>query len=102
MKAVVFNQPGGPEALTYTEVPTPDPKNGEALVRVEACGLNHLDIWVRQGLGAKMIPMPHILGCEIVGTLVSGAGSLKKGQRVLVAPGVNCGVCSACASGRDS
>ncbi len=103
MKAVFFQRHGGPEVLTYGEFPTPSPADSEVLVKVEACGLNHLDIWVRQGLPGITIPMPHILGSEIVGTVDSaGSSKFKKGQRVLAAAGINCGVCPACFAGRDS
>ncbi len=102
MKAVVFHQHGGLGVLKHEELPLPESGSEEALVKVEACGLNHLDLWARQGLPGIKIPMPHVGGSEIVGTLVSGGGSLKKGQRVLVAPGINCGSCPACLSGRDS
>jgi len=104
MKAVYFEKHGGLEVLQYGELPTPKPGVGEVLVRVEACALNHLDLWVRMGLGIP-IPMPHVLGSEIAGTIeVLGAGvsGWKRGDRVLVAPGVSCGACSACRSGHDS
>lgn len=105
MKAVLFNQHGGLDVLKYTDAPIPKFSDTEALVEIEACGLNHLDIWVRQGLPGVQVPMPHILGCEIVGR-VSKLGSkvthLKTGQRVLVAPGISCGSCPACKEGRES
>ncbi len=102
MKAVAFHQHGGLGVLKYEDLPVPEPGPAEALLKVEACGLNHLDLWVRQGLPGVKIPMPHIGGSDIVGTLASHCGSLKKGQRVLAAPGINCGACPACLSGRDS
>lgn len=48
MKAVYFEEHGGPEQLHFGDVPGPVPQNGEVLVRVRACALNHLDIWVRR------------------------------------------------------
>ncbi len=105
MKAAFFNQHGGPDVFQYGEIPTPKCGEQEVLVQVEACGLNHLDIWVRQGLPGVQIPMPHIIGSEIVGK-VSKCGAkvtqVKPGDRVLVAPGLNCGSCPACQAGRDS
>ena len=68
MKAVYFEKHGGLEVLRYGELPAPKAGAGEALVRVKACALNHLDLWVRMGLGVS-IPMPHVLGSEIAGTI---------------------------------
>ena len=105
MKGILFSQHGGIDVLKYAECPTPKIGETEALIAVEACGLNHLDIWIRQGLPGIQIPMPHIMGSEIVGK-VERAGSqvthVKKGDRVLVAPGVHCGICPNCQAGRDS
>jgi len=105
MKAVVFSEHGGPEVLRYTEVPEPKINPTEVLVRVRACALNHLDLWVRQGLPGITIPMPHILGSDIAGE-VAKVGELvtrvKVGQKVLLAPGISCGQCAACSAGQDN
>ena len=105
MKAVLINHHGGLEVLKFTDAPLPKYGETEALVEVEACGLNHLDIWIRQGMPGVQIPMPHILGLEIVGK-VSKVGSkvthVKPGDRVLAAPGISCGSCPSCQSGRES
>lgn len=105
MKAVLFDQHGGLEVLKYTDAPVPKFEETEALVQVEACGLNHLDLWVRQGLPGVQIPMPHIVGSEIVGKVAkvgSKVAQVKPGQRVLVAPGIHCGSCPVCQAGRES
>jgi NADPH:quinone reductase-like Zn-dependent oxidoreductase len=105
MKAVVFSEHGGPEVLRYTEVPEPKINPTEVLVRVRACALNHLDLWVRQGLPGITIPMPHILGSDISGE-VAKVGELvtrvKVGQKVLLSPGISCGQCAACSAGQDN
>lgn len=104
MKAVVFDHHGGVETLQYREVPTPKTGHGEVLVKVLACGLNHLDLWTREGLGTP-IPMPHILGCEPVGTIAErgpGVTNCRVGDFVLCAPGTSCGNCPACLSGNDN
>lgn len=105
MKAVVFHQHGGPEVLEYTEVPNPTIKANEVLVEVRACALNHLDIWVRRGLTGIEIPFPHILGNDIAG-VVKEVGELvtwvRPGDEVMVQPGLSCGHCEACLSGRDN
>ncbi|HKV08829.1 MAG TPA: quinone oxidoreductase, partial [Thermoanaerobaculia bacterium] len=50
MKAIRVHTPGGPEALQFDEIPDPTPKDGEAVVRVEAAGLNFIDVYFRTGL----------------------------------------------------
>jgi NADPH:quinone reductase-like Zn-dependent oxidoreductase len=103
MKAVRFHQHGGPEVLCYEDVPDPDIAPGEALIRVRACALNHLDVWGRRGLPGIRIPMPHITGSDVAGDVVSSpAGELSAGRRVMLQPGVSCGRCLACLSGRDN
>ena len=69
MKAVVFERFGGPEVLELRERPDPAIAPDEALVRVRACGINHLDLWVRAGLRGLELEMPHILGNDIVGEI---------------------------------
>lgn len=105
MKAVIFTKHGGPEVLEYTDVPAPTIKANEVLVEVKACALNHLDIWARGGLPGVPIPMPHILGNDIAG-VVREAGELvswvKAGDEVMLQPGVSCGHCVECLSGRDN
>lgn len=101
MKAVVFEEHGGVEKLKLAEMPDPIPGPGEAVVKVKACALNHLDIWVREGLpGKPAIPMPHIGGCDVSGFIEAlGPGAddfLKPGIPVLVGAGVSCGECESC------
>src|SRR2546426_2168659 len=99
MKAARFHQHGGPEVLRYEDAPEPKPNPGEVLVRVKACALNHLDIWVRQGIPAYQVPLPHIGGFDVAGVGGGGGGGggeLKPGAPVVGAPGVSCwrgGVC---------
>ncbi|MGH9958466.1 MAG: zinc-binding dehydrogenase [Pyrinomonadaceae bacterium] len=105
MKAVIFNQHGGPEVLQFTEVPDPTIKASEVLVEIRACALNHLDVWVRGGLRGIEIPMPHILGSDIAG-VVRAVGALvtwvHAGDEVMLHPGVSCGHCAECLSGQDN
>ncbi|HUJ12047.1 MAG TPA: zinc-binding dehydrogenase [Verrucomicrobiae bacterium] len=94
MKAVIFREHGGIEKLEYTDVPEPKISAEEVLVRVKACALNHLDIWVRQGLGIP-IEMPHISGNDIAGEVAAVGANVKNvevGQRVIISPGVTDGV----------
>jgi NADPH:quinone reductase-like Zn-dependent oxidoreductase len=73
------------------------------LVRVRACALNHLDLWQRSGLRRVKIPLPHISGSDVAGEVAaSRAPSVPVGLRVMLQPGMSCGTCAACLSGRDN
>jgi NADPH:quinone reductase-like Zn-dependent oxidoreductase len=103
MRAVCFHQHGGPEVLRYEEAPDPELEPGEVLVRVRACALNHLDLWERRGLPRVAIPLPHISGSDVAGEVsVSKVPEVRIGVRVMLQPGVSCGRCEACLSGRDN
>src|SRR5271169_723736 len=100
MKAVRIHQFGGPEVLTYEEVADPQPRKDQVLVRVRACALNHLDVWVRKGLPG--VKLPHILGSDVAGEIVEVGEyvvGFKAGQRVLLAPMHYCGHCEKCVAG---
>jgi len=105
MKAARIHQHGGPEVLVYEDVPEPQIKANQILVRVRACALNHLDLFVRAGIPGIKFSMPHILGSDIAGEVVE-AGELcervKPGWRVLLSPGLSCRQCDQCAAGRDN
>jgi len=105
MRAILFEQHGGPEVLKFTEAADPQIKANEVLVEVRACALNHLDVWVRGGLPGIKIPLPHILGNDVAG-VVREAGELvawvKPGDEVMVQPGISCGHCAECFAGRDN
>jgi NADPH:quinone reductase-like Zn-dependent oxidoreductase len=105
MKAAIFRKHGTPEVLEYADVAEPQIRANEVLVEVKACALNHLDIWVRNGLPGIDIPLPHILGNDVSG-VVRDVGELvtwvKPGDEVMVQPGVSCGHCEACLSGKDN
>ena len=105
MKAVRFHEHGGLEVLKYEDAPDPKIQPNEVLVKIKACALNHLDLWLREGVRGWTLPMPHILGSDISGE-VAEVGSLvtrsKPGDRVLLAPGIGCGQCEACWQGLDS
>jgi NADPH:quinone reductase-like Zn-dependent oxidoreductase len=105
MKAVIFSEHGGPEVLRYTDVADPSIGAREVLVRVRACALNHLDIWIRRGIPGASIPMPHILGSDIAGEVAAigeGVSTVRPGDKVLLAPGISCGACAQCLNGRDN
>jgi NADPH:quinone reductase-like Zn-dependent oxidoreductase len=103
VKAVRFHQHGPPDVLQYEDAPDPVPAPGRAIVRVRACALNHLDLWERRGIDRVAIPLPHISGSDVAGEVVDpGGGDLAPGSRVLLYPGLRCGVCPACRAGRDN
>ena len=105
MKAIVFVRHGGPDVLHYRDVPDPLPGATEVLVRVRACALNHLDLWVRRGMPGIQIPMPHIPGSDIAGEIAavgSAVTRVKLGDSVILAPGISCGQCPYCLAGADN
>ncbi len=100
MKAVRIHQFGGPEVLTYEDIADPELRKDWVLVRVRACALNHLDVWVRKGLPG--VKLPHILGSDVAGEVVESGefvSGFKPGQRVLLAPMHYCGHCGKCVAG---
>ena len=105
MRATVFHAHGGPEVLTAVELPDPVAGPGQAVVRVHACALNRLDLWVRGGLPGLRLPLPHVLGSDIAGVVEScgpGVDAAWLGREVVVNPGLSCGTCESCLSGWDN
>ncbi len=85
--AIRVHEHGGPEKLVWEEVPLPDPKPGEALVRQKAVGLNYIDVYFRTGL-YKAPTMPATIGMEAAGVVEAvgdGVTDLKPGDRVAYA-----------------
>ncbi len=100
MKAVRLRQFGGPEVLQYEDIPDAQPRKDQVLVRVKACALNHLDVWVRKGLPG--VKLPHILGSDVAGEIAEVGEyitNFRPGQRVLLAPMHYCGRCTRCVAG---
>jgi NADPH:quinone reductase-like Zn-dependent oxidoreductase len=105
MRAALFRRHGGPEVLEVAEVDTPTPGPGEVQVRVAAVALNHIDLLLRQGLPSIKVALPHVSGGDVCGTVAAlGAGvrGVALGARVVLNPGLSCGRCPACLSGRDN
>jgi NADPH:quinone reductase-like Zn-dependent oxidoreductase len=104
MRAASFDRHGELDVLKLMDLPTPEIGPDEVLVQVKACALNHLDLWVRKGIGTK-IPMPHIGGCETTGVVAkvgSDVKGIREGQSVLISPGQSCLKCDYCNQGLDS
>jgi NADPH:quinone reductase-like Zn-dependent oxidoreductase len=105
VKAIIYTQHGGPEVLQFRDAPEPQVGAKEVLVRVRACALNHLDLWIRKGIPGQSTPMPHIPGSDIAGEVAAigeGAGNVKVGDRVMLQPGISCGQCEKCLAGEDN
>ncbi len=105
MRACVVREHGGPESVLIEEREVPTPGAGQVRVAVRAAALNHLDIWVRQGVPGHPFPLPMILGCDFAGVVDAvGAGvtNAKEGDEVAIAPGFSCGTCRRCLAGDDN
>jgi len=110
MKAILFHQHGGPEVLQYTDFPTPEPKAGEALIRLRAAALNRMDVFVRNGWAGLKLDMPHINGADGAGEVVAinsplpvGEGlGVRVGDRVAINANLGCGECEFCKSEKDN
>jgi len=106
MKAIVFYEPGGIDTLKYEEnYPDPQIQENEVLVRIKATSLNHLDIWIRNGIPAYKAPMPHIGGCDgagIIERMGSQVTGFKIGDEVIISPSQPCFQCEFCRMGEES
>jgi NADPH:quinone reductase-like Zn-dependent oxidoreductase len=105
MRAALFRTHGGPDVMEVGDVPAPVAGPGQVLVRVRAAALNHFDLWLRKGLPALKVPLPHVPGGDIAGEIAAlgaGVAGVKEGDRVVVNPGLSCGRCRRCLSGEDN
>jgi NADPH:quinone reductase-like Zn-dependent oxidoreductase len=94
---------GGPEVLEWAELPDPRPRADEAVVAVRACALNHLDLWVRNGVEGVRYPLPLVPGSEVAGDVLEvgeAVRGFKAGDPVLVAPGSRAASASAVSRAR--
>lgn len=105
MKAIGFYEHGDINQIQILDLPKPEPGPGEVLINVKAVALNHLDLWVLEGLPGLKLEMPHVGGSDIAG-LIAGLGDgvigFEVGQRVVVNPSLSCGDCEWCRQGEDS
>lgn len=105
MKAALQTAFGGPEVIKLTDVPDPHPELEDVIIQVGASALNRLDVLQREG--PAYVPgfsLPHIAGMDIAGTVVEvgpSVHSVAVGDRVVVNPSVECGVCDLCRAGVD-
>jgi NADPH:quinone reductase-like Zn-dependent oxidoreductase len=109
MLAAYLARTGGDDPLANLEVgdlPTPEPRPGLALLKVEAAALNHHDIWLLRGVSASPIEPPQVLGTDAAGTVAAygpGApeGVPEIGSPVLLHAVISCGMCAACRRGDE-
>jgi NADPH:quinone reductase-like Zn-dependent oxidoreductase len=104
-EGMLMPRTGGPEVLEWGSFELAEPGAREVRVRVRAVALNNLDIWTRRGLPNVKYEFPHRLGSDIAGeveALGPGARGVTVGQRVMINPGITCGVCERCLSGDDN
>lgn len=105
MDAIVFDEHGGPEVLEQRTVDVPELGPEEMLVEVKACALNHLDVFVREGIPGAHLELPHVSGGDIAG-IVAEVGDrvteVEPGDRILVDPRITCGECEYCRKGETN
>ena len=107
MKATIFHEHGSPDVLKYvTDFPKPKVGSGQVLIEVKAVALNHVDLFTRAGIPGLGLEMPHVLGSDISGVMVEKGTDVSEdieiGTRIIIDPGVNCGICDYCVSGQES
>ncbi len=105
MKAAFFRQHGGLDVLEYGDLAEPVVGPDEVLVRVHAVALNHLDLFVREGLPGLKLAMPHVGGSDIAGEVVAWGDDVtgwSEGDHVVVNPSIWCGRCELCIAGEES
>jgi len=105
LKAIRIHEHGGVDRLVPEDLPPRPIRSDEARVRIRAAGLNHLDLWVRRGIPGVRFPLPVIPGSDgagVVAEIGTAATRFAPGDRVAVAPGISCGLCEECLSGRDN
>ena len=105
MKALVLKAHGEIGQVALEEVEAPKPKRGEVLVNIKAAALNHLDLWVVHGMPGLKLQFPHVLGADgsgVVAQVGEGVTRVKRGDPVMINPGLSCGTCEYCEMGEHS
>jgi NADPH:quinone reductase-like Zn-dependent oxidoreductase len=105
MKAMAITSYGGMENVRYMDVERPKLGPREVLIETRAAALNHLDIWVRNGLPGSKLAMPHVLGADgagVVAEVGAEVSGVRLGDRVLINPALHCGACEFCHAGEQS
>jgi 2-desacetyl-2-hydroxyethyl bacteriochlorophyllide A dehydrogenase len=105
MKAIQLTAHGNPGRFELRELPAPTPAADEVVVQVQACGLNHLDLWVEQGELPIPVQLPRTQGCEVAGRIVAKGPEVtawQPGDSVVVQSNIFCGRCEYCRRGEES
>ncbi|AZH25167.1 alcohol dehydrogenase catalytic domain-containing protein [Haloplanus aerogenes] len=107
MRAAAFTDLTGPDGVNLVERPTPEPGPGEALIDVEACSINHHDLWILNGASAMIDPtdLPFVTGLDVAGVVRDvgdGVTGVAPGDRVVLCPNETCGSCRFCREGPEN
>ena len=105
MKAISIKEHGNEEVLQYIECPKPLYDHNQVMVKIKACAINHLDIWVRNGIPGLNIPLPLILGSDASGIIIEVGKEVKKykiGDEVLIQPGTFDRNCEKVKNGKEN
>lgn len=105
MKTILFHSHGGSDVLEYVDLPTPQPKAGEVLIRLKAAALNRMDVFVRNGWPGLKLPLPHIPGADGAGEVAEVGADVREfqiGEQVVINANLGCGECEFCKSGWDN
>ena len=102
MQAAFFRRHGGPEVMEVGAWPDPVLHPGEVLVRLRAAALNRVDKWVRDGWPGLKLALPHVLGSDGAGEVLTAGAAFQPGDRVVLNANLGCGVCEFCVAGQDN
>jgi NADPH:quinone reductase-like Zn-dependent oxidoreductase len=105
MKAIAITGQGGMDKVQYLDVERPQIAPREVLIEARAVALNHLDIFVRNNLDSLKLATPHVAGADGAGVVAEVGAEVSRvqaGDRVLINPGLHCGVCEFCQAGEQS
>lgn len=109
MEAMALHQHGDRFELRVTQLDIPEPGPDDVLIKVKATSMNHLDLWVRNGIPGLKLPMPHVLGADVAGVIAEIGANVEaakedwtEGDRVVIDPGLSCGYCPMCLKGEHS
>jgi NADPH:quinone reductase-like Zn-dependent oxidoreductase len=105
LKAILFEEHGGPEVLYYGEIDTPQPGPDQVQIRLRAAALNRLDLWVRHGWRGLKLTYPHIPGADGAGEITAlgeGVSDFELGTRVVINSNISCGQCDFCLAAKEN
>jgi len=105
MKALRIHRHGTAEQLVFDDIPVPGPKPGEVRIAIKAAALNHLDLFVLEGMPGLTLELPQVCGADgagVIDAVGAGVTGWKTGDTVMINPGVSCGECEFCRAGEQS